>query len=223
MMQELNSVDRKGNRAFSIVSAVLFLLCAFHCLLSAFSSFQSIILGGHSFSGFSGGGVASVLMRSVAESIFMMCIFILLSVACFIGKKSLFAVIAVGIYLLYTLCSPFVSQIFGIYVGASINYLLVLAALSFMFVIALLNKISQKCAWTKFIGYVPGVLMLFAYLLQELQVKEAIGIHYAETRWSYILYAFFLMVPAWIFFGTWITSQTKKQEPQPGYYNYNAY
>lgn len=217
-MQNLNKVEEKGNRAFSIVSAVLFLMCALHCLLSAFSAFQSMILGGYSFSGFSGGGVASALMRSVAESIFMMCIFILLSVACFIGKKSLFAVIAIGVAVLSSLCSPFISSLlFGLSTGFSLTYLINLTALSFMFVIALLNKISQKCAWTKFVGYVPGVLMLFAYLLQELQVKEAMGIHYAETRWSYILYAFFIMIPAWIFFGTWITSQTKN------YYNNNAY
>ena len=223
-MQELNSVDRNGNRAFSIVSAVLFLMCALYDLLTAVSAIESMLLSGYSFSEAGGGGIASVIIMSAVSSCVWACTFIVISVACFIGKKSLFAVIAIGVAILSSLCSPFISSLlFGLSTGFSLTYLIDLTALSFMFVIALLNKISQKCAWTKFVGCVPGVLMLFAYLLQELQIKNLIGSHYAQQRWSYILYAFFLMVPAWIFFGTWITSQTKKQEPQPGYYNYNAY
>ena len=192
-MSDAGSVSRKGNRAFSIVAGACFSLL----FIWDFIDFIDLLGYGTDF-------------YDVAYYFISMSIEIVLAVACFIGRKNLFTVIALGIHLLFVLVEPYAFS-YAIFHG---YYAFMLFAAGSLFAFALLGwlpKTARCIEWTKCVCYVPAALHFIAISLNWISISELIG---SEYIWDFIIRSvpvqLFAALPSKLFLGLWLTSSDKQ-------------
>ena len=192
---------RRGNKAFSIIAGILFILLS---VIAFFNMITNIVNMISYFDYYD----YEVMVYQIVSSFLVMPMYIISAIACFVRKKNVFVIVAVAFPLLIWILRMLLSFVtFDGAIGfgtASFIYLLVLLSLIALAILCCIPKIADKCKWTRFIGAVPGALYFICIICESMAYRFAL---------SNVILDIIFYVPAYVLFGLWIASSEKKVAP----------